>query len=974
MSSTDETRRDEEQDTNASEDWNQATELHFPTPQSPSFFDGIGHDGDNFEVTFSARVFDAAELPTQFGNYRLLEVIGEGGAGVVFKTKANSGHAAADGSFVAVKLIRPEIITSPKAVQRFEKESRLHAEVDSPYVTKHVEFGCEQGVHFIASEFVDGVDLNEVVHQLKSLPIENSLRIVADLLKALSQMHAKGVIHRDVKPGNVIVSLRDSGKSTSQPETDEPSIVDFEIAKLTDFGLARHIEQSESLAMTRQQTLLGTPLYMAPEQYYESRAVDARADIYSVGVTLYQMICGQPPFTADEALELAEMHRVERPRPLTLVREDTSEAVNNIVMKALEKEPTLRYQNASEMLADVDRVLNGQPTSLRHYPETPDSSDPSVRNYDFEWTLDATPKQLWPLVSDTDRFNQAIGLPAPKFSYDHSGDQRKIFAEASFNGMKVRWREHPFQWVLEREMSVLREFGAGPFEWVTSTVELQPLVGGRTRLIHRFQVKPRGWFGKLMTPIQFNIMTKRSLNRVYSQLETIATDTSCGYACDVAFSKPARLNSAQNQRLNERMEKLAAAIENRSLAQSCAKLLRSVADSFAARIRPIPLSEKLECSTEDALQLCLRGVEVGLFNMSWDVICPICRISASNAPSIERIQGHGHCEVCNAGFEIDFSKSVEVIFSVHPEIRPIELKTYCIGGPYHAPHVLAQNRLLTNQFVDIGTAFNPGKYKICGPQLNHQPEISFREEAIATRAEFAFGTDQTLALPDLQPETSCIHLENQSDVEVLIRIEQASDRGDSVSAATASKHPLFQKLFPQEVVDPADLVDLSNVYLLAIRHLDAEALIEKVGDLQVREYWSKIQADFFAEASECEIVESTHDSLLVSFGLLGDLLNRLNSIVSAEDLKGLSMEDCCFAINSGEVMIGSQANQPVAFGKTVRMTSQMLANVSNNSIVMTNQIYSTIVDGNSPAGTQLLSAFAKAGDCDSGELVCRVRN
>ncbi|MFK7769076.1 MAG: protein kinase [Mariniblastus sp.] len=968
MSSNNETRGDDQVD-RPFENWDEQTQCSSPTPQSPSFFDQTNAIDDGVELAASAKVFDVKNLPIEFARYTLIELVGEGGAGLVFKAKPDPGHEVAKGhNVVAVKLIRPEIMASPKAAKRFEKESRLHAEVDSPYVTKHLEFGCEQGVHFIASEFVAGVGLDEIIEQLETLPVENSLRIATDLLQALTALHENDVIHRDVKPGNVIASLRGFELST-----EKPSIEDYEIGKLTDFGLARHIEQSESLAMTRQQTLLGTPLYMAPEQYYESRSVDARADIYSVGVTLYQMLAGCPPFEADEAMTLAEMHRVERPRPLTFVREGISEAVNSIVMKALEKEPALRYQNAFEMLADVQRVLDGTPTSLRLYPETPDASDPSVRRYKFEWNLDATTKQLWPLVSDTDRFNQAIGLPAPRFSYDHSGGERKIFAEASFNGMKVRWQEHPFQWIVEREMSVLREFDAGPFKWVTSTVELHPLAGNRTRLIHRFQVKPRGWFGKMMTPIQFNVMTKRSLNRVYNQLEKIATDTSCGYACDVAFLQPVRLNSKQNRILSRRVEELASAVSNRNLAKEFANFLGSVADPLAARIRPIPLSQKLSCSLDESLQLCLRGVEVGLLNMSWDVICPVCRIAAGNVSSLSRIKGHGNCDVCNLEFEIDFSKSVEVIFSAHPEIRLIELKTYCIGGPYHAPHVLAQNRLLANQYVDVGTAFAPGKYKICGPQLTQQPEVSILESAISSRAEFFIGASVPSTLPDLQPGASCIHVENQSDVEVLFRLEQSSERVDSLTAATASHHPLFQKLFPQEVVEPEELVDLSSVYLLAIKHLNMDALIDKVGEIQVRDYWTRLQKQFPTESADCEVVECMHDSVLVSFGVLEALLESLSSVLSAEDSFGIPIAECCFAINSGEIMIGSQANQPVAFGKTVRATKQMLADVTDSSIVLPFGLYDMISASDSAPSKSLPREFVRTEKDASTTLVHLVR-
>ena len=938
------------------------------TPQSPSFVDQSSNTKTEFELSPVVALQHRDNLPVEFGNYTLQEVIGEGGAGIVFKATPNSKHE--DGSSietVAVKLIRPEMIASEKAALRFEKEARLHAEVDSPYVTRHFESGCEQGRYFIVSELVSGVGLDTIVDRFQKLPEKQSLRVIADVLKALSALHRVGVIHRDVKPGNVITCY---GESSG--DSDDVSLEHFEVAKLLDFGLARHVEQSESLAMTRQQAILGTPLYMAPEQNYESRSVDARADIYSVGVTLYQMLAGEPPFKSKEAVELADMHRVERPRPLNLVRKEISEALNNVVLKSLEKDPSLRYQDASEMLADVERILNDQPTSLRLYPETPNSTQRGVRSYDFEWTLDVTPKRMWPLVSDTDRFNEAIGLPAPKFTYDHSGPERKIFADANFNGMKVHWREHPFQWIHEREMSVLREFDSGPFEWVTSTVELHPLAGGRTRLIHRFQVKPRGWFGKLMTPFQFAFMTKRSLKKVYAKLETIANDTSCGYACDVAFSKPVQLTAAQKQALGERLESLSKSISNQHLVTEFGKLIRSVADPIAARLRPIPLSQKLDCSLEQSLETCMRAVEAGLLDMSWDVICPVCRIAASNTSSLERVQEHGHCDVCNLDFEVNFAKSVEVIFSVHPEIRPIELKTYCIGGPYHAPHVLAQNRLLPDQFVDIGVDLAAGNYQICGPQLANLPEVRVHDDAVANRAELSIGSSTETSLPDLQSGVSCVHIENRSESEILARFELASDRDEAVTAATIGQHSLFQQLFPGQINDAAALVDVSNVYLLAVKHLDAEGLIEKVGEVQVREFWATLQAICVSRASaeggDCEVIECSHDSLLVSCGVLEDALQTLRVIIEEISAIGIPVDECCFAMNAGEIMIGSQASQPAAFGKSIRETRLWLAELQKQAVAISIGLQESIVSSETESSEWLANEFDLLDDSGSASF------
>ena len=910
----------------------------YPTPPSPSFFefstdDYSPFDRDGFEV------FDLSSLPMTFANYRLTEKIGEGGAGIVFRATPIDEDSSAGGfKVIALKMIRPEIVAHSQAVKRFEKESRLHAEIDNPYVTKHLGFGSERGVYYIASEFIEGFPLDKIIDRLEKLPVKNSLRIAADLLKALAALHKAGVIHRDVKPANVIANFRNASGANGGDD-----LGDFVIAKLTDFGLARHIEQSESLAMTRQQTLLGTPLYMAPEQHFESRAVDARADIYSTGVTLYQMLVGYPPFEADENVELAEMHRVEHPVPLTIARPGTSEAVCNVVTKALEKDPNLRYQHADEMLADIERILNDQPVALRIYPETPDEFDASVKSYDFHWTLDADTKQLWPLVSDTDRFNHAIGLPVANFHYDHSGDQLKIFGNTRFNGMKVRWREHPFQWICERQMSILREFQSGPFEWVTSTVELQPLARGKTRLIHRFQVKPRGWFGKLLTPLQFGVSIKRKLDKVYARLAKIAIDESCGFACDLSFGAEPKLTKAQSDCLDERTLRLGQLIKNAPLARRLGEFIRRVADPMAVRIRPLDLADKLGCQDDQALQACFTSVEMGLLNLCWDIICPVCRVAADNVSGLAQIESHTHCKVCNIDFEADFAKSVEAIFCVHPDIRKIEKKTYCIGGPFHAPHVLAQNRLLVGQHVDVGVALNPGRYAVTGPQLDRQAEIEVEADAVMHRAEYVIGSDGSQDMPTVCAGSACVHIENQSDIEVLVRLEQQSKREKTLTASRASQHTLFKKLFPADVKTAEQLVGMANVYLLAIRHTEADALIDQVGDVQVRENWSQIQSLFPVEDAGCRIVECNHELLIASFGMLEDLctifLKLLDNAAAATGKARIPINECCFTVQSGEVMTGAAGNQPTTFGKPVRDTRKLLSQMSAGEFVLPSDIY-----------------------------------
>ena len=871
------------------------------TPNAPSLYDLT--EAVEFELNSQLSLM---RLPCQLGDYLLTEQVGQGGAGIVFRA-TSSKHPSA----VAVKVLRPEVMANSTAVRRFAKEARLHGEIDNPYVTRLIEFGSHKGLYYMVSEFVEGISLRSIIETHKTLPAQFALRVIRELLMALSALHAKDVIHRDVKPENVLAMFE---TGASQP----PALDQYRQLKLTDFGLARHVEQSESMALTQQRSILGTPLYMAPEQHSESRAVDARADVYAVGATLYHLLSGQPPLVANDVFTLAQLHREERPRALSTLGLNISEGLSNVVAKALEKEPDLRYRDAREMLDDVQRLLAGKPTSLRIFPATPATAAAQIREYCFQWELQAAPANLWPLVADTDRLNRAIGLPAPQFSHEQVGGERRVVAQANFKGMKVRWREHPFQWTRERNLSVLREFEAGPFEWVTSTVELSPLINDRTRLVHRFQVKPRGFFGRLLTPLQFGLLTKRGLDRVYQRLEILAQDNSCRYACRAPFDKPVALTRRQQERLEGRAVTLASHC-GVPAANGLSHYLRTVADPTAARIRPAVLAKEIECPLDQALELCFHGVSVGLLKMSWDIICPVCRIATTNVGSIEKISSHASCEFCNLEFEVDFARSVELIFGVHAEIRLVDAGTYCIGGPFHSPHVIAQSRLLQGEKVEIGTELNAGRYQVRGPQLDANWPIEVSAKAIATHLEIELSVPP-VATPSLAVGSACICLSNLADTELLVRLEQHSDRDDAVTAAAAARHPLFRQLFPDEVATAKDLVERSVISLLAVWDADSNQTIQQLGEIKMRAAWRAIDERLTnTGAGGCEVIDRSDDYLILAFAQQSDLVRELATLYAHFSQRSdIPRQQFSFAVQRGEMLIGSQSNQSRYFGQTLR--------------------------------------------------------
>lgn len=769
--------------------------------------------------------------------YQLQELLGSGGMGTVFAAiHADSSQR------VAVKILDSAFARQHGALRRFRKEGLLLAETNSPYITRLLEV-CDKPEHpFIVTELVEGATLGELLKERSRLDEREALQLAAMVAHALADIAELSIIHRDIKPDNILLAknLDASGEFASE----------F-IAKLTDFGLARHTQQSHSMELTRENSVLGTPLYMSPEQFTDVANLDVRSDIYSLGATLYHMLAGQPPFPGNDIARLAELHRHSPAPDLRASVPNVSDAVSEVVRKCLQKRRDLRYQSAAELLDDLRKVLRGDPISITVHPLIPDCDRRKVLEFRNEWDLTATPEQLWPFVSNTERLNRAIGLPAVRYTTEIINDAVETFAHVRIAGMHMKWREHVFEWIESRRMGILREFETGPLRWFTSIVEFVPTVDGSTKLIHRFQVEPRGWFGRIFAKFKFGIETRRSLSKVYSRIDSVLARTKGKDPLVDAFEEHRPPSAKQKSRLNAAVDRLQVEDVNRAVLLQLSEFIQHTPAQQAGRIRPIQLVEQLQLPFDQVMDVLLRGTLVGLFQLKWDVICPSCRIASQTYDVLKMVSDHEHCEACNVSFEVDLRNHVEVIFRVHPTIRDVDTGKYCIGGPAHSSHVVAQTRVRADENVQLGLALTAGSYLLRGPQLAKQltfqvvgdsvadrpSEVSERDGENAPTGETTVSHRQdimhtmevqrerlliNLATPSdwTQPNISLcslqqlIDIHNGFDQEMIVRIERSSPRTDALTAAAILALPLFRQLFPEQTFAKSQLATMSRMTLL----------------------------------------------------------------------------------------------------------------------------------------------------------------
>jgi class 3 adenylate cyclase len=498
----------------------------------------------------------------------------------------------------------------------------------------------------------------------------------------------------------------------------------------------------------------------------------------------------------------------------------------------------------------------GGPRPLALHPE---------QHFRWTWDLRSPPEALWPLVSNTDRFNRDCGYPPVVTVPPAPGEKPRLTntrrLRANVLGVPIVWDELAFEWLEPRRYAVERIYLSGPVARMVAACELTARPDGGTTLAYDMRVSPANFLGRLTLPFAIGRRARIVTERVFRRYDEFAQR---GLRTSQLAQRPA-LAAGAAERLGAIEKSLVAdAGQPATLVAQLVEFIRRADDLAAARMRPYMLADEWRADRHDTLQLFLHATRAGLLDFSWDLVCPHCRGAKPGSSKLEGIRSDAHCDSCNVDFTVNFDQSVELTFTPNASVRSVARIDYCVGGPQVTPHIVAQQPLKPAEQRVLPLLLSPGRYRVRTPARPEQHAFRVATGS-SPSVRIALGT-----APLVEPavtRTGELTIVNEDAREHLAIVEHLAWSDQATTAAEVTGLQLFRDLFSSEVLRPGEQISVGSMTVVFTDLKNSTQLYKEIGDApafgRVLTHFEILKAAVAAENGA--IVKTMGDAIMAVF-------------------------------------------------------------------------------------------------------------
>ncbi len=543
------------------------------------------------------------------------------------------------------------------------------------------------------------------------------------------------------------------------------------------------------------------------------------------------------------------------------------------------------------------------------------------------WHFDLPPERLWPVLADTNRFNEAMGLPAYQLEEIPQANGTVLRrGRGKAAGFTLEWEEKPYEWVHGRHFRQTRIFTKGPFKRFGPVFDIEP-EGNGSKVSYALEWEPLALMGRLfgrkLAAQAAGVVEKRVLEAVAFIKGQRAT------YFDIA---PLALPEGARERANVLAELVDQSPYGNKLGHPIADFVLSGMAADVARLKPKLLARQLHIGERQAIEGCLAAVRAGLLTMKWDLLCTNCRGAKLSVAALSELPKGAHCPSCNIDYGRDFERHIELSCAPAPAIRPIAEGGFCLSGPMATPHVLVQQLLALGERREIALDLPPGAYRLRtlhpGDPVDIEHEGGTPPGVRVTREGLTAASSSG---------TGKVVFQNATDFELAVVIEDRTWTREAVTAPEVITTQAFRDLFAAATLRPGDEAGVSQVALLFSDLRGSTALYERVGDAQafniVREHFALLGS--IVRDHNGAVVKTIGDAVMASFG------DPADAVKAALDMqKRIADHDLVLklGVHVGPSVVVNLNDRLDYFGSTVNMAARLQGQSQGGDIVISRAV------------------------------------